>query len=101
MDEHNEEALDLDLINIIAQIPANTSRLTLTAQYFDSDGNPVKVASVMNASDLYEARKDFLENVEDGDDYNVRYAVTEEGLRWLEEMKQKRQNSNTGDEDFE
>lgn len=100
MCEHDENVLNIDTINIIAQVPVNTSHLTLTAQYFDGDGSPVKVESVMNASDLYRARKDFLDNVEGGDDYNAVYVITDKGRRWLEEMELRIKNGENGDENF-
>ena len=91
MEEYNEEdVVELNEINIFAKIPENTARLTLTVQYFDDDGNPQKAQKVMNAEDIRHARKDFLDYVEDGDDYDARYVITEEGKRWLEELERSR-----------
>ena len=92
MDEHNEEIIvELDEINIFAKIPENTARLTLTVQYFDDDGNPQTAQKVMNAEDIRQARKDFLDYVEYGDDYDALYIITEEGNRWIEELERSRQ----------
>ena len=100
MDEKNEEYVELKEINIIAKIPEHASRLTITAQYFDDDGNPVKVSKVMNAADIRNAREDFLDNVEDGDDYDCYYTITEEGRRWLDGLEAQRNNTQNKDEDF-
>lgn len=87
MEDNSEDFVELDNINIIAKIPEKTARLTLTVQYFDDDGNPQKVCKVMDSEEIRQARKDFLDNVEDGDDYDAVYVITEEGERWYEEIK--------------
>ena len=92
MDEYSEkDVVELQEINIFAKIPENAARLTLTVQYFDDDGNPQTAYKVMNAEDIRQARKDFLDYVEDGDDYDALYVVTEEGKRWIEELERSRQ----------
>ena len=93
MKENTEGYIELEEINIIAKIPESTSRLTIIAQYFDNDGNPVKVSKVMNTADIRNAREDFLDNVECGDDYDAYYVITEEGRRYLEEIEAERNNT--------
>lgn len=83
------EIVEVDEINIIAKIPKNTARITIIAQYFDEDGDPVKVSRVLEASDIAQSRNDFLEFCEPGDDYDARYVITEEGRRFLEEMEKR------------
>ena len=42
-------------------------------QSLGDDGEIMEVSTVINSKGVYEARRDFLENVEDGDDYDVVY----------------------------
>ena len=92
--KHKEpQYVEMEEINIIAQIPSNAARIIITAEYIDGDsGKLQQCRKYMRADDIRKARQDFLDNVEDGDDYNERYFITEEGMRFLEEVKAKRRN---------
>ena len=37
--------------------------------------------------EIADARQDFLDNVEDGDDYDAIYTLTEEGERYLDSLQ--------------
>lgn len=83
------EFVELDEINVIMKIPKEAARIDMIVHILDDDGNVVKVQSTLKPEDIREARKDFLENVEAGDDYDTRYVLTDEGRAWLEELARK------------
>lgn len=86
--ETNEpEFIELDEINVIIKIPQDSARIDLTAHILDDDGHVVKVCKTLRSEDIREARRDFLDNVEEGDDYDARYIITDEGRAWLEKME--------------
>lgn len=76
---------DIELHNIIMQIPKNTSELTITAKIIEGD-KVVKVQGVYNINEIFQARKDFLDYVDGGDDYNATYSLTDEGRAYVEEL---------------
>lgn len=67
---------------IIIRIPENTVRLEIIASAMDEDGNIVKAHTILSPSDVYMARKDFMDYVGD-DDYDAVYMLTEKGRREL------------------
>lgn len=69
---------------VIIKIPENTVRLEITASVMDEDGNVVKAYNILSPSDVYVARRDFLDYVGD-DDYDGRalYVLTEKGRKDL------------------
>lgn len=75
-----------DIINIIVKVPANTVGLTLTAKTIGKDDEIHEYQSEMALSDVFEARNDFLDNVECGDDYDAVYTLTEKGRQMVEAM---------------
>lgn len=83
--EKNEE-VELEQHYIFASIPKDTVALTITATLLDENGTPYQVHSNMTTSDLFQARKDFLDNVGD-DDYDARYILTDEGRAFLEKRR--------------
>ena len=94
MEDSNEtkeqREVELDEINVIMKIPKDSARIDITAYLIDDNGDVSKVSKTMKAGDIYEMRKDFLDNVEDGDDYDARYVITEEGLEFLEQLEKQR-----------
>ena len=86
MDEEKQE-IELEQHYIFMSIPEDTVALSITATLLDDKGNPYQVQRKMTASEIFEARKDFLDNVEDGDDYNVLWAITDKGREWLEQRE--------------
>ena len=87
MDEQNNEYTG-ELINIIMKVPQGTSYLSATAKLFDKKGEPVSYQMEMDAEMLAEARQDFLDNVEDGDEYDQVYCLSEFGRATLEQAKE-------------
>ena len=79
---------DVQEINIIVKIPANAATLALVCQMIDDDGQLFKLTKKYNPEDIRAARKDFLDNVEDGDDYDARYVITDSGRELLEYFRQ-------------
>lgn len=75
-----------DIINIIVKVPANTVGLTLTAKTIGKGDEIHEYRSEMALSDVFEARNDFLDNVECGDDYDAVYTLTEKGRQMVEAM---------------
>ena len=81
-----KKAVELQEVNIILRIPENAASLEVCASLVDDDGKLMKVKKKLSVQDIFKARQDFLENVEDGDDYDARYVLTEEGKAYLEEL---------------
>ena len=89
MDEQKKEYAG-ELMNIIMKVPVGTSYLLATAKCYDENGKPVSYEMKMDSGMLAEARKDFLDNVEDGDEYDMIYTLTEEGRQFLEQLEAER-----------
>ena len=75
---------DINFHHIIIEIPEDTVKLVVNAKILDGD-ELVTVKGSYTANEIFKARKDFLDNVEDGDDYDAVYVLTDEGRAWLEE----------------
>lgn len=88
MEEAKE--IELDEINIIVKIPKDTARITIHAVVLDDDGSPLGVSKTLNPEDIRQARQDFLDNVEDGDDYDALFVLTDAGREWLEQQEKNR-----------
>ena len=76
-----------DLEHIIIKIPIATNKLTIESEFIDENGETRTAEMKLNLRQIHACREDFLDNVEDGDYYDVRYVITEEGKRWLEQFK--------------
>lgn len=81
-----QKEVELAETNIILKIPENAVSLSVTANLLDENGKLVKVSKNLTVKDIFEARQAFLENVEDGDDYDARYVLTEEGRAYLNHL---------------
>ncbi len=81
------EDVDLDLMNVILRIPKEAVFLEITAGVLDEDGEVKQVSSKLSVSGIRDARQAFLDNVEDGDEYDTKYVIMEEGRRYLEQLK--------------
>lgn len=79
------DMVELDEYNLIIKIPRESIKLEIKAVFLDDNDELTTVSKTLKLSDIQEARKDFLENVEDGDDYDARYVLTDKGREWLEE----------------
>ena len=82
-----KKEVELQEMNIILRIPENTAALEITAKIIGEDGELLKVAKKLSVQDIFKARQDFLDNVEDGDDYDARYVLTDEGKEYLRSLK--------------
>lgn len=81
------DMVELDEYNLIIKIPRESVKLEIKAVFLDDNDELATVCKTLKLRDIQEARKDFLENVEDGDDYDARYVLTDEGREWLEEFR--------------
>jgi hypothetical protein len=84
--EETRKEIEVDEINIILKIPKESVRLVVSATVLDNDGKTMKLEKTLSVSDIMAARKDFLDYVEEGDDYDVRYVLTDKGLEYLKEL---------------
>jgi len=75
-------------MNIFLRIPKEAVALEVTSSLLDEDGKVMKVSTKLSVSDIREKRQDFLDNVEDGDDYDARYVLTDEGMEYLQNLKE-------------
>ena len=83
-EEH--KVIELEEMNIFLRIPKEAVALEVTASLL-MDGKVQKVSTNLSVSDIRDRRQDFLDNVEDGDDYDARYVLTEEGKAYLESLE--------------
>ena len=81
-----KKEIELDEINIILRIPENAAELSISAKLLDKKGKPMEVSRTLSVQDIFKARRDFLDNVPDGDEYDAKYVLTEEGRAFLERM---------------
>ena len=89
MSETDKKYVSIDnLINIIMKVPIGTAYLMVSAKSFNQDGEPISYEMKMDSEMIAEARQDFLDNVEDGDDYDRRYIITDYGRATLEQARQ-------------
>ena len=82
------DEVQLEDMGVILRIPKEAIRLELTVTLLDEDGALRNVVAEFSASDIREARKAFLDNVEMGDDYDAVWRLTEKGRRELEFLKE-------------
>ena len=80
------KTIELEEMNIFLKIPKDAVALEVTASLI-ADGKVQKVSKKLSVSDIRDKRQDFLDNVEDGDDYDARYVLTEEGMAYLESLR--------------
>lgn len=81
-------AIELEEMNIILKIPKEAVALEVTASLLDEDGKLMRVKTKLSVSEIRDRRQDFLDNVEDGDDYDARYVLTDEGRTYLERLQE-------------
>ena len=92
MDEQEKQEpkmIELDEMNIFLRIPRNTIFLDVNAKIMNDSMTIQEVHRDMPISEIIEARNNFLEYVEGGDDYDARYALTENGKEFMREMSEK------------
>lgn len=82
-----QKTIELEEMNIFLRIPKEAVALEVTASLLDGDGKVMKVSTKLSVSDIRERRQDFLDNVEDGDDYDARYVLSDEGREYLGQLE--------------
>lgn len=89
MDEElkQRDVITLDNHPIIMRIPKGAVSLKLTASII-VDGQLQKVTAKYDNNDIFQFRKDFIDCVGD-DDFDAVYTLTDEGRKYLEELKAK------------
>lgn len=88
MSKHKKKKnIELEEMNIFLRIPKEAVALEVTASLLDADGKVMKVGTKLSASDIHDRRRDFLDNVEDGDEYDALYVLTDEGREYLEQIR--------------
>ena len=71
-DSHPGEYVELEEMNVIVKIPKDTVRLTIDCTILQDDSDELRtVQARLSHEDVQAARGAFLENVEDGDDYDA------------------------------
>ena len=78
--------VELQEMNIILRIPENAVFLEVKASLMDENGELMNVMKKLPVQDIFKARQDFLQNVEDGDEYDARYVLTDEGREYLNSL---------------
>ena len=77
------QELDTELIHIIVQVPKDTVTVSFDAKLLQN-GELVTAHMDMSAEEFRQARQDFLDEVEAGDEYDAVYSLTDEFKRELE-----------------
>lgn len=83
--EMNGILLDTDLIHIIVQVPKDTVTVSFDAKMI-RNGELVTAHMDMTPEEFRQARKDFLDEVDGGDEYDAVYALTEEGKEYADRL---------------
>ena len=97
-EQSSGETIELNEINIILKIPADAAKLEITALMLDENNDVVKVVKQLGLEDIHEARRDFLLNVGEDDDYDVRYVLTDEGRAYLKQLEREGKLTEEDDE---
>lgn len=82
MAENMEQELDCELINIIVKVPKDTVACRFIAKMLQ-DGKLIEAHMDMSPEEFRQARQDFLDNVEGGDDYDKVWVLTDKAKREL------------------
>ena len=89
MGKKKQKQVELQEKNIILRIPENAASLEISASLVDENGKLMNVRKQLTVQDIFKARQDFLENVEGGDEYDVKYVIIDEGREYLQELLEK------------
>ena len=76
-------------MGIILKIPVNTITMSMTVRFINSDGEVKQQTAEFDHSDIIDFRRDFLDNVELGDDYDAIYTLTEKGIEYQKKLERK------------
>lgn len=80
-----QQELDCELINIIVKVPKETVACRFMAKLLQ-DGKLIEAHMDMSPEEFRQARQDFLDNVEGGDDFDKVYRLTEEGKAYVDKL---------------
>ena len=86
-DKKEDKTVELEEMTIFLRIPKSVASVTVNAVIIDENDKAVKVSRKLSAEDIRKARQDFLDYVEDGDDYNAKFVLTDEGRAYQEGLK--------------
>ena len=78
----SENELDTELIHIIVQVPKAAVTVSFDAKLIQN-GKLVEAHMDMTPEEFRQARQDFLDNVEAGDEYDVVWTLTDEAKKML------------------
>ena len=81
-----KKIVELEEINVIVKVPKDAASVTINAVIIGKDEKTMKVKKHLTPDDIRTARKDFLDNVEDGDDYDAMYVITDETRAYLNNL---------------
>ena len=81
-----QNEVTLEEMNILLRVPESAVALEVKATILDEDGETVNVSKKLSVKDIFKSRKDFLDNVEDGDDYDALYVLTDKGQAYAETL---------------
>lgn len=82
MAENMEQELDCELINIIVKVPKETVACRFMTKLL-LNGELKEAHMEMTPEEFRQARQDFLDNVEGGDDYDGVWVLTDKAKREL------------------
>ena len=82
MKKHVEE---IEEMNIIIRIPVGTTKMKLKCSV-DIDSKEIKAEKKLSLPDIQKARKAFLDNIPDGDDYDSPWEICDEVKQLLEQL---------------
>ncbi len=77
------EFVEAENINVILKIPKGAMKLRIQALMLDEDDKPYTLEQTLNTAEIFDARKDFLENVECGDEYDTVYTLSDKVKKML------------------
>ena len=73
------------MMHVILEIPDAAYHLDIVAKTIDDEENSQIITTRMGLADIRQARQDFLENVADGDEYDVTWGITQKGLESIKD----------------
>jgi hypothetical protein len=74
------------LINVIMKIPRSAVQLKMEVSILE-DGKVKKAITTFDNEAIREMRQAFLDNVEEGDEFDMMYCLTEEGKKYLDGLE--------------
>lgn len=89
MDNENKKDIELEEENAVIRLPANTVKLKVKCEVYDGE----KIVSVSKAFEMSDVRRAFQLAEEYFDDPDERYVLTEEGIKYLNQLTAQRSDS--------